>query len=382
MAAKPPANKTVKSALAKNPSSAGRPTNAPDAIEGLTRVSAGVYRNAQGQKVNASGARIDNYGRVSKVGSEASTTTQSDNVDVNRINTRIEFLKKHRPNDPEIGKLQAKLKGTSPSSANPAAATPAPANPLESTTPGMPNLYTASPDQRMKVLGGGAAELTGQTIAGNLNYNPATGNTAYNPTFNEQSQKAYNAVLNQFDTSTKAQFDQQDAEFQQRMAEQGIDPNSGRWKIEYNNIKQQQNQARQQAMNSAQDASMSVQNQFFNQSQQTAMTPTQMAATMSGFITAPWEMQHTQAQDQATRDAQLRAAGISASAGVNAAKINAQGGITQQQIQTEGQQNIAAMNALQQNQNQNRLPTPNPWNTFATGLGQGAGAAGTKAIIG
>ena len=87
------------------------------------------------------------------------------------------------------------------------------------------------------------------------------------------------------------QFQRENADFQQRMAEQGIDPNSGRYKTEYNNMQQQHNLARQQASDQAYQAGLGAQNQFFGQMMQSQQLPlAQMQAA------APWMMTPYQEQ--------------------------------------------------------------------------------------
>ena len=116
-------------------------------------------------------------------------------------------------------------------------------------------------------------------------FNPNDPMAQFNQAATDYANKAQQTAYDQFSSMMEPQFQRENADFQQRMAEQGIDPNSGRYKTEYNNMQQQHNLARQQASDQAYQAGLGAQNQFFKQMMQSQQLPlAQMQAA------APWAM--------------------------------------------------------------------------------------------
>jgi hypothetical protein len=107
----------------------------------------------------------------------------------------------------------------------------------------------------------------------------------YEMGFGEARDKAYTDVMNQFNRSMEPEFQRQNAEFQQRMADQGLDPNSGAYQAQYKAMADAQNNARLNAQSQASQQAYQVQQQAFGQGQIAAMTPfEQWQASKEPFI--------------------------------------------------------------------------------------------------
>jgi hypothetical protein len=107
----------------------------------------------------------------------------------------------------------------------------------------------------------------------------------YEMGFGEARDKAYSDVMAQFNRSMEPEFQRQNAEFQQRMADQGLDPNSGAYQAQYKAMADAQNNARLNAQSQASQQAYQVQQQAFGQGQIAAMTPfEQWQASKEPFI--------------------------------------------------------------------------------------------------
>ena len=141
------------------------------------------------------------------------------------------------------------------------------------------------PPATIPELGKESEKLGQQVITGAEKFNPNDPMAQFNQAATDYANKAQQTAYDQFSSMMEPQFQRENADFQQRMAEQGIDPNSGRYKTEYNNMQQQHNLARQQASDQAYQAGLGAQNQFFKQMMQSQQLPlAQMQAA------APWAM--------------------------------------------------------------------------------------------
>jgi len=119
-------------------------------------------------------------------------------------------------------------------------------------------------------------------------FNPATFQQQYEPQFGEQMNRAYNAVYEQFQRRNEAEFARQNQDFQQSMAERGLDPNSEAYKTLAKQLADRQDIARQEAQNAATQQAYAVQKQGFEQATGTSLLPGQIA----GQYMAPYMAQY------------------------------------------------------------------------------------------
>lgn len=121
-------------------------------------------------------------------------------------------------------------------------------------------------------------ELAGQ-------FDPNRPFAGYEMGFGEARDKAYGDVMSQFNRSMEPEFQKQNAEFQQRMADQGLDPNSGAYQAQYKALADAQNNARLNAQSQASQQAYQVQQQAFGQGQAATMMPfEQWQASKEPFI--------------------------------------------------------------------------------------------------
>jgi hypothetical protein len=282
-------------ALKTNPSNAA-PSN--DATKGLKRLSPGVYRNPQGQLTNSSGKRIDRRGRP---------------------------VKTEEPNKAPKG---------------PAAPAPTDAQRFANLTP--------------EQQGNEMADISGQfgkTIlgrAGQFDPNNPWANVQQQG-FTDQMNAARQSVMGEFERTMAPEFQRQDAEFQQRMAEQGIDPNSGAYQAQFRAIKESQNNARNQAQAQAFQLGSQYQQQGYEQFMGGQKLPFEQYAATSDMWKIPYATQMDALQAEKNRQAQLAAARSGGGATVRAAQIQADAA-----RDTAAMQNI---NQYNQPQRQNPLST-------------------------
>ncbi|NCX93989.1 MAG: hypothetical protein EBX40_04870 [Gammaproteobacteria bacterium] len=192
--------------------------------------------------------------------------------------------------------------------------------------------------------------------------------------FNQQTEQAYNNVMQNFERTMGPQFAKEQAEFRQLAAERGLDPNSEAYRSLQQQINQSQESQRQAAMNAAQNASKDVQQQAFNQ----AVTQYQMPAN----LLAAYAPLYGTTEEQQRFAQQL---------GWDQAKLQQQGQQALQQIRLQGHMqhndpnamtfeqrlqyldrqmaNEAAIRGLQPQQKQ-----PSMGNAFVSGAASGIGS--------
>lgn len=241
----------------------------------------GIHKNNKGQWVNKEGLRVDGYGRL-------------------------------LPN-------QKPPKQT-------------PAKPTKPTTPGgtttppteEEKFKAMSPEKQDAATREQSGAFVNQTLQGAMGYDVNDPTKNYQMGFENSMNKAYGNVMDQFNRSMQPEFERQNAEFNQRMAEQGIDPNSGSYQAQFRALQNSQNEARQNAMNQATQQAYAVQQQGFAQQQGAYMTPFQ--AMQVGIV--PWATQYGSEQDLAKQrlanQAQLEATRMSSGATVAGARIGAE----------------------------------------------------------
>ena len=302
MVAKKTANKG--GALKTNPS-ATTSTNNP--ANGLKRLSPGVYRNSQGQLTNSSGRRIDSRGRP--------------------------------------------IKGTEPNK-NPKA----PSGPTIPPTDAQ-RFANLTPEQQGNEMGDVSGNF-GMNIlrrAGQFDPNNPWANVQQQG-FTDQMNEARKSVFDEFNRTMEPEFQRQNEEFQQRMADQGIDPNSGAYQGQARALAESQNNARNQARAQAFQLGSQYQQQGYEQFMGGQKLPFEQYAATEKMWTLPYATSAEAAQAERNRQAQLQQARIGAGASVAGARIGA-----------ESAQNIAAMQGMQGYQTQQQ---PSFGSSFGQELGQ------------
>ena len=216
-----------------------------------------------------------------------------------------------------------------------------------------------TPEQQNAEVYGSAGALYDRAMAQAMQWDPSK--------FNYQGNldEARKVVMNQFEQTMGPEFARQDAEFNQRMLEQGIDPNSGAYQNQYRAIKNAQNEARQSAMTNAFTTGASYEQQGWQQQIQNQMLPAQLWQAYEKPYITQYASQQEAIQKEKDRQAALENARISGGSNTSAA-----------QIQAQAQRDVAAMQAMQNYGNQGQ--GQNPWNAVAQGVGTGAGAAATN----
>lgn len=296
-------------ALSTSPSNKTPIANKP--ADGLKRVSPGIYRNSQGQLVNSAGKRIDSRGRPVKVAPTKPTT-------------------------------------------------PAPV--------GIPNAPAGSPEEQFRRLSPEqqATEM-GADFGAYMNQAWAQEQARLaqgQPDFSSQLESARQNVYGQFQRTMEPEFERQQMQLRQRLAEQGIDPNSGAYQAQMKILNDSQNAARQNAMSEAFTQGAGYQQQGFTQDVTSRMLPFQIGQAGSD----PWKLQYSAMieaqQKEKDREAALKQAKIGGSSAIGAA-----------QIQAQSARDIAAMQAMNQ---YNQPKQPSFGSGFAQGLGTGSGMAATN----
>lgn len=196
-----------------------------------------------------------------------------------RIQTRINYLTKRRPNDPEIAKLRKRL-----------TALPQPQQPAAPGPTMDENIAKSSGDVLNRMAG--FAET----------FDPSKFQMQYQPVYGETSDQAYNAIMSQFDIRNQKAFAQQKADLDQEAANKGWSPSGEQYQRRFRELQDAQNQARQEAQNQALLARQGVQQQAFEQAQSSALMPGQIYGQfeqpyLAGF--AARTAQQTTAQQQA-----------------------------------------------------------------------------------
>lgn len=298
MAAK---QQTRKTALAKTPSTA-------PAKKTTGKREQGIHKNARGQWVNKEGLRVDGYGRLLP-GQKAKPGTQQ----------------------PGAGKQP----------------------------PAEKKFTDLTPQQQDEAVREGSGGFINQVFQGAAGYDPNDPTKNFQTGFQSAMDRAYNNVMDQFNRTMQPEFDRQNAEFNQRMAEQGIDPNSGAYQAQFRALQNSQNEARQNAMSQATQQAYGVQKQGFEQQQSAYLTP--FEAMKVGAT--PWLTQYTSEQDLAKQRMANQAA-------IEQQRIGSGATVASARIGAEASKYNTDINALTQGYNQNQQP--NLTNTIISGGVAGA----------
>lgn len=281
----------------------------------LTRLSPGVYRNDQGQLTNSRGQRTDSRGRVVKVPPKKDTPGKT----------------------------------TAP------------------TTPPTPDqqFRDMSTNKQNQEVYEDAGSFYNQIMGNAMKFDPNNPTAGYQQGFTNQLEGARQNVMDQFERTMAPQFQREQAEFQQRMAEQGIDPNSGAYQAQYKAMADAQNAQRLNAQSQAFQLGAGYQQQGFEQGIQGQMLPFQQWQAAQD----PWKLQYAAGQEaqqaEKNRQAQLQQARIGAGASVRSAQISA-----------DAAMNAANINAINSGYPNN--PKPNVRNDIIRGVVAGGTAAALK----
>ena len=177
-----------------------------------------------------------------------------------RRRARLAYLQRVRPNDPQIKILQQQLNGQSPGVSAQKPITPADA-------------------AKQSMIGGAGAY---QNILNRFtNFDPNKMQQQYSPVYDKQAQLAQQNVMNQFNQMNREEFARQAQDVEQQIAQRGLDPASPAADYLRRNMQMQQDRSRQEAQMNAINAGYNVQNQMFEQAQQTSMMPYQQWAAIS-----------------------------------------------------------------------------------------------------
>jgi len=187
------------------------------------------------------------------------------------------------------------------------------------------------------------------------------------PDFSSQLESARQNVMGQFERTMGPEFERQQMELRQRMAEQGIDPNSGAYQAQMKMLNDAQNNARQNAMSQAFTQGADYQQQGFTQNIASRTLPFQLFQMGS----EPWKLSYAAQQEakqaELNRQAQERIAKSSGGSALGVAQLNRQTAL-----------DVAAMQNMGQYGQQ---PRPNPWSSAAQGIGTGVGLGAANAFL-
>lgn len=173
----------------------------------------------------------------------------------------------------------------------------------------------------------GAADLYGQMEQKFQGFDPYQTQAQYNPVFSQEMERARQNVMGQFDRRNAEEFQRQDLATQQQIAERGLDPSSPAAQALMKQNTQRQDLARQEAMSSAEQAAMGVQQQMYGQAMGTATMPYEIygptfAPTYMAGVGQAYGQQNLQqqqqfeaAQNKLNRANQLRVAEMNRSGG-------------------------------------------------------------------
>ena len=269
-----------------------------------------------------------------------------------RAQRRVDFLKKTRPNDPEIRRLTQRI-----NKAGGVNAAPPPPTQEEITEQGFR----------------GSADLYNQMMQRFQGFDPMQAQQQYEPVYSQEMERARQNVMSQFERRNAEEFERQNIDVQRQIAERGLDPNSPAAQALMKQNTQRQDLARQEAMSAAEQAASGLQQQMYGQAMETSQMPYNIwgqafaPAYMTGIGAQYQQQQMTQQQQWQARQAQLdrqaqeRIARMSRSGGGPA------GPTLYEQME---------INALQQGYNQ--PARPNLGASAVQGLTQGASGAITN----
>ena len=269
--------------------------------------------------------------------------------DAARATKRIEYLKRVRPNDPEIRKLQGSVK----KSGYVAKSVEAP---------------PTQPSQEDRVVQAGA-DVFEQMSGYAKQFDPRTFQSQYEPVYSQEMERARQNVLGQFERRNVEEFGRQTQELERSIAERGLDPAGEAARALRKQVTERQDLARQEALSAAENAAQGVQQQMYGQATGTALLPGQVA----GQYMDPYMLQQQQSfagQQQQTQFEQQKALAAQQQkyALQQIAKTPRGGGGGAATPDYMGQYLLGTLS-----QGYSQQPQVNPWAAGAQGLAAGFG---------
>ena len=175
--------------------------------------------------------------------------TAAPNID--RMQRRIDYLKRVRPRDPQIKSLSAKIRsamGGAPQSQAPGAA--APLTPEQASQ----NMYQQFSQQASQ-------------------FDPATYQSKYGQQFGSEMDRVRQNIMGTFDRRNSEEFARQQEDNERTILERGLDPASPAAEALRKQLNVRQDLARQEAMSAAESQAYQIQQQGFDQAKDTALMP-------------------------------------------------------------------------------------------------------------
>ncbi|MGL5336067.1 MAG: hypothetical protein ACRC9R_07985 [Enterovibrio sp.] len=243
--------------------------------------------------------------------------------------------------------------------------------PRRDRTPGVPGAPAGSDEAKFRNMPGtkqreelseDVGAFANRMFGNAMQFDPNQPFVGYEQPFSQEMGRARESVMGEFERTMAPEFARQDMAFQQRMTEQGIDPNSEAYQAQFRAMKETQGGARQAAMSQAFQLGGQYQQQGFEQGMQASMLPFQQYQATENLWALPYRTEAEAYQAELNRQAQITAARMGGGSSVTAAQINAQAA-----------RDVAAMEMAQQWGNQPKQP--NPWNAAISGAASGAAGA-------
>lgn len=273
-----------------------------------------------------------------------------------RAQRRVDYLKKTRPNDPEIKRLTSKLKAAP---ATPA--TPPPPTPQDVTERGFR----------------GAADLYGGMVERFKGFDPMQAQAQYEPVYSQEMERARQNVMGQFERRNAEEFARQQEDVQRQIVERGLDPNSPAAQALYKQLNVRQDLARQEAMSSAEQAAQGIQQQMYGQAMGTATMPYDIyGSTFAPTYMAGVGAQYNQQQLAQQQEYAKELAALENKYRLQQIRATPRGGGGQ-----AGPTLYEQLQANQLSQGYNQQPQQNPLANVAQGVAQGVGAGITQGLI-
>jgi hypothetical protein len=191
--------------------------------------------------------------------------------DAGRASTRVKYLERVRPNDPEIKRLKGQIKKSGYV-----------AKRVETPPP------PPSQEERVAQAGGDVFE---QMSGYAKQFDPRTFQSQYEPVYSQEMERARQNVLGQFERRNVEEFGRQTQELERSIAERGLDPAGEAARALRKQVTERQDLARQEALSAAENAAQGVQQQMYGQATGTALLPQQIA---SGFLDPYMQSQQQQ----------------------------------------------------------------------------------------
>lgn len=198
------------------------------------------------------------------------STKEAVPFDAARASKRIDYLKRVRPNDPEIRKLQASVKKSG------------------YTAKGV-EVSPTQPSQEERVVQAGG-DVFEQMSGYAKQFDPRTFQSQYEPVYSQEMERARQNVLGQFERRNVEEFGRQTQELERSIAERGLDPAGEAARALRKQVTERQDLARQEALSAAESAAQGVQQQMYGQATGTALLPGQVA----GQYMDPYMLQQQQ----------------------------------------------------------------------------------------